>query len=107
LIRLYNFAKRIILLQKKKVLAMVYALQKFKHYLLSTKLTFFVDHMVLMYLINKPQVFGKIARWILLFLKYDFKILYKHGRSHLMQNAFNRLLGLEERLRGIRAITST
>ncbi len=70
---------------------MVYALHKFKHYLLSNKFTFFVNHMVLMYLVNKPQVSGKIARWLLLFLEYDFKILYKQGRSHLMANALNRL----------------
>jgi hypothetical protein len=33
---------------------MVYALHKFRHYLLRNKITFYVDHMALMYLINKP-----------------------------------------------------
>jgi hypothetical protein len=48
--------------------------------------------MAFVYLVNKPQVFGKITRWLLLFLEYDFKIVYKPSRSHLMANALNRLL---------------
>jgi hypothetical protein len=47
--------------------------------------------MALMYLVNKPQVLGKIAKWLLLFLEYDFKIVYKPSRSHLMADALNRL----------------
>jgi hypothetical protein len=47
--------------------------------------------MALVYLINKPQIFGKIIRWLLLFLEYNFKIVYKLGRSHLMADALSRL----------------
>ncbi len=47
--------------------------------------------MVLMYLVNKPQVFGKIVRWLLLFLDYDFKVVYKPNSSHLMSYALNKL----------------
>jgi hypothetical protein len=70
---------------------MVYAFHKFRHYLLGNKFTYFVDHMALMYLINKPQISGRLARWFILFLEYDFKIVYKLGRSHLMVDALNRL----------------
>jgi len=70
---------------------MVYALHKFRHYLLGNMFTFFMHHMALVYLINKPQVSSKLARWFLLFVEYDFKIVYKHSRSHLMANALSRL----------------
>jgi hypothetical protein len=33
--------------------------------------------MALVYLVNKPQVFGHIAQWLLLFLEYDFHVVYK------------------------------
>jgi hypothetical protein len=46
--------------------------------------------MAIMYLVNKPQVFSKIARWLLVFLEYDFKIVYKPGISHLMVDALSR-----------------
>jgi len=70
---------------------MVYALHKFKHYLLGNMFTFYVDHMALVYLVNKPQVFGQLTKCLLLFLEHDLKIVYKPSKSHLMANALNRL----------------
>jgi hypothetical protein len=70
---------------------MVYTLHKFKHYLLGNRFTFYVDHVALMDLVNKPQVFSKLARWLLLFLEYNFKIVYKPSGSHLMVNALSTL----------------
>ncbi len=70
---------------------MVYALRKFNHYMLGNKFTFFVDHMALIYLVDKPHVSSKLARWLSLFMGYDFKIVYKPCRSHLMANALSRL----------------
>jgi hypothetical protein len=49
---------------------MVYALHKFKDFLLGNKFVFYVNHMALVYLVDKPQVSGRIARWLLLFLEY-------------------------------------
>ncbi len=89
--RLFNYIERNYTTTKKEALAMVYALHKFRHYLLSNKFTFYVDHMALMYLVNKPQVSSKLTRWLLLFMEYDFKFFYKIDRSHLMANALSRL----------------
>jgi hypothetical protein len=47
--------------------------------------------MDLVYSINKPQIFGRLVRWLLLFIEYDFRIIYKPSRSHLMADALNRL----------------
>jgi hypothetical protein len=70
---------------------MVYALHKFRHYMLSNRFTFYVNHMALVYLINKPQVSSKLVILNLLFMEYDFKIVYKLGRSHLMADASSKL----------------
>jgi hypothetical protein len=45
---------------------MVYLVQKYRHYLLGYKFTFHVDHDALKYMVNKPQLSGRIARWVLL-----------------------------------------
>jgi hypothetical protein len=50
--------------------------------------------MALVYLVNKPQVSRKIARWLLLFLEYYFTIVYKLGRTHVVVNALSRLLNI-------------
>jgi hypothetical protein len=38
---------------ERKALAMVYALHKFRHYLLGNTFVFYVDHMALVHLVNK------------------------------------------------------
>jgi hypothetical protein len=38
----------------KEILAMVFSLHKFGHYLLGNKFVFYLDHMALVYLVNKP-----------------------------------------------------
>jgi hypothetical protein len=40
--------------------------------------------MALVYLVNKPQVFERIARWMLLFFMYEFIVIYKPGRTHVV-----------------------
>jgi hypothetical protein len=54
--RLLNSIERNYTITERKVLAMVYALHKFRHYLLGNMFTFYADHMALVYLVNKPQV---------------------------------------------------
>jgi hypothetical protein len=44
----------------------VYSCKKFRHYLLGYKVIFHTDHDSLKYLVNKPDLSGRIARWILL-----------------------------------------
>jgi len=52
--RLLNKVGHNYIITYRKVLAMVYVLHKFKHFLLGVKFFFYVDHMALIYLINKP-----------------------------------------------------
>ena len=56
---------------------MVYALQKFRHYLLGKHFKMFTDHYALKYLVNKPMLGGRICRWLLLFQEFDFEVIVK------------------------------
>jgi hypothetical protein len=47
--------------------------------------------MALVYLVSKPLVSNKIARWLLLFLEYDFTIVYKPSKTHVVVDALSRL----------------
>ena len=60
---------------EREGLAMVYALQKFRHYLLGGHFKMFTNHFALKYLVNKPVLGGRICRWLLLFQEYDFDIV--------------------------------
>jgi hypothetical protein len=58
---------------EREGLAMIYALQKFRHYLLGSHFKFFTDHSALKYLVNKPVLEGRICRWLLLFQEFCLK----------------------------------
>jgi hypothetical protein len=65
---LIEFARRNLSESKKNYntteregLAMVYALQKFRHYLLGKHFKMFIDHSALKYLVNKPVLGGRIV----------------------------------------------
>jgi hypothetical protein len=73
---------------------MVFSLHKFKYYLLGNKFVFYVNHKALDYLVNKPHVSGIILRWLLLFLEYDFIVVYKPSRSHVVVDALSRLVDI-------------
>jgi hypothetical protein len=47
--------------------------------------------MALVYLVNKPQVLRRMVRWLLLFLEYDFTMVYKLGKIHVVVDALSRL----------------
>jgi hypothetical protein len=52
---------------EREGLAMIYALHKFRNYLLGSHFKFFTNHSALKYLVNKPVLEGRICRWFLLF----------------------------------------
>jgi hypothetical protein len=67
---------------------MVYALHKLHHYLLGNKFIFYMDHMALLYLVQKPQISRRITRWLLFFLEYIFLVIYKPRRFHSMAEPY-------------------
>jgi hypothetical protein len=92
--RLLNKTKQNYSTTKRETLIMVFSLHKFKHYFMNNKFVFYVDHMALVYLVNKPQVLGRIVIWLLLFLEYDFIIMYEPGITHVVTYVLSRLLDI-------------
>ena len=62
---------------------MVYALQKFRNYLLGGHFKMFIDHFALKYMVNNPVFGGNICRWLLLFQEFDFEIIVKPSRLNV------------------------
>jgi hypothetical protein len=81
---------------EREGLSMVYALQKFLHYLLEGHFKMFTDHSMLKYLVNKPVLGGRICRWLMLFQEYDFEIVVKRGRMNKGPDHLSRLEHGEE-----------
>ena len=50
-------------MKEREALGMVFALQKYRHYLLANPFIFYTDHQELKYLVNKPLHHGIICSW--------------------------------------------
>ena len=61
---------------------------------------FFIDHQALLYLVNKPCNTGRIVKWFLILLEFDFTVVVKKGITHQRAYHLSRLLH-EEALDGI------
>jgi hypothetical protein len=51
---------------KKKLLVVVFAIDKFRSYLIGAKLIIYTDHVALKYLLTKKYAKPRLIRWILL-----------------------------------------
>ena len=82
--RLLNQAERNYSTTEREAVAMIYAVKKFRHYLLGNKFRFMVDHQSLSYLVNQPLITGRVARWIMILLEYDFEVVYIPEKRHII-----------------------
>ncbi|KAK4411820.1 hypothetical protein Sango_0255000, partial [Sesamum angolense] len=77
---------------EKELLVVVFALEKFYHYLLGTKVVVFSDHASLKYLLSKKEAKPRLIRWILLLQEFDLTIKDKNGAKNLMADHLSRLV---------------
>jgi hypothetical protein len=64
---------------EKELLAVVFALDKFRSYLLGSKVIIYSDHAALRHLLAKKETKPRLIRWILLLQEFDIEIRDKKG----------------------------
>jgi len=79
-----------ILLLKKELLAVVFALDKFRSYLLDSKIVVHTNHAALKYLFVKKDSKPRLMRWILLLQEFDLKIKDMKGCENVVANHLSR-----------------
>ena len=76
---------------ERECLSIIFGLKKFRHYLLSNVVIIHVDHQALIYLVNKSEPVGRLARWVLLLQEFDYKVIHRPGRQHAIVDYLSRL----------------
>ena len=65
-----------------ELLALIYGIHKFHHYLAGAAFTVVTDHQALTYLEQAKCQNSRLARWAVKLSVYDFKIQYRPGVQH-------------------------
>ena len=82
---------------KKELLAVAFAFEKFRSYLLLSKVIVYTDHAALKYLMSKKDAKPKLIRWILLFQEFDVEIRDKKRVENVVADHLSRLENEDER----------
>ncbi|GKC02036.1 reverse transcriptase domain-containing protein [Tanacetum coccineum] len=76
---------------EKEMLAVVYAFEKFRSYLIMNKSVVYTDHSALKYLFNKKDAKARLLRWVLLLQEFDFSVIDTKGAENYAADHLSRL----------------
>ncbi|GJS36408.1 reverse transcriptase domain-containing protein [Tanacetum coccineum] len=92
---------------EKEMLAVVYAFEKFRSYLIMNKSVVYTDHSALKYLFNKKDAKARLLRWILLLQEFDFSVIDTKGAENYAADHLSRLENPYENVFDPKEITET
>nr|GEW30199.1 DNA-directed DNA polymerase [Tanacetum cinerariifolium] len=76
---------------EKEMLAVVYAFEKFRPYLVLSKSIVYTDHSARKYLLSKQDAKPRLLQWVLLLQEFDITIRDKKGFENLAADHLSRL----------------
>ncbi|GJR87004.1 reverse transcriptase domain-containing protein [Tanacetum coccineum] len=76
---------------EKEMLAVVYAFEKFRSYLILNKSIVYTDHSALKFLFAKKDSKERLLRWVLLLQEFKFKVIDTKGAENLTVDHLSRL----------------
>jgi hypothetical protein len=76
---------------EKDFLAVIYAINKFRHYITGYSTFVHTDHSTIKYLMNKPITNARVTRWLLLLQEFDITIVDRPGKENVVADILSRL----------------
>ena len=83
---------------EKDFLAVIYDVNKFRHYITAYQVILHTDHSAIRYLANKPITNGRVTRWLLLLQEFDIKIKDHPDKENVVADFLSRVPKSEETL---------
>ena len=76
---------------ENELLAIVFALDKFRPYILGSKVIVYTDHAALKFLLKKSDSKPRLIRWMLLLQEFDIEIQDTSGAHNLVADHLSRI----------------
>ena len=76
---------------EKEMLAIVFALEKLRSYLVGSKVIIFTDHATIKHLLTKADSKPRLIRWVLLLQEFDIVIKDKKGSENVVADHLSRV----------------
>ncbi|KAK1627608.1 hypothetical protein QYE76_001923 [Lolium multiflorum] len=76
---------------EKELLAVVFACDKFRPYIVDSKVTIHTDHVAIRYLMEKKDAKPRLIRWVLLLQEFDLHIVDRKGADNPVADNLSRL----------------
>ncbi|KAH9686259.1 hypothetical protein KPL70_014304 [Citrus sinensis] len=76
---------------EKELLAVIFALDKFRSYLIGSSTVVYFDHAAVRYLMSKQDAKPRLIRWILLLQEFNLTIKDKKGAENVIADYLSRL----------------
>ncbi|KAL1544524.1 hypothetical protein AAHA92_21365 [Salvia divinorum] len=74
------------------MLAVMYSFEKFRQYLLGSKVIVYTDHATIKYLIAKKESKPRLIRWVLLLQEFDWDVEDKRGVENKVVDHLSRII---------------
>lgn len=81
---------------EKECLAVIFAIEKFSHYIEGIEFDVITDHSALLWLLNQKELKGRLARWVMRIQHFDFNIKHIKGKLNTVPDAISRFEPVED-----------
>jgi hypothetical protein len=79
---------------EKELLVVVYAINKFRHYITGYQSFAHTDHSSIKFLMKKPVTNPRVTRWLLLLQEFNINIIDRPDKDNLVANFLSRMIHL-------------